>query len=115
MVMPLSSHRTIRLESCCLPASADGLLRDALHQAAVTGNHIGVVIDHLGPSRARRFSSAIAKAHGIGNALTERPGRGLDPGGMAVFGVARRAHAPLAEALDLVERDVGIARQIRSE
>ena len=35
MVMLLSSHSTIRLESLRWPASADGLMADAFHQIAV--------------------------------------------------------------------------------
>ena len=42
---------------------------------------------------------------GVGEALAERAGRRLDAGRQAVFGVAGRDAAPLAERLEVVERD----------
>ena len=42
-------------------------------------------------------------ADGIAEPLPQRPGRGLDAGGMAIFGVARRHRAELAKALQLVD------------
>ena len=44
MVMPLLSHSTISVISCCLPASANRFLADALHQAAVARDDLGVVV-----------------------------------------------------------------------
>ena len=45
-------------------------------------------------------------ADGVREALAERSGRRLDAGRQAVLRVARRAAAPLAERLEVVERDV---------
>ena len=48
----------------------------------------------------------------LAEALAQRPGGGLDPGGVAVFRMAGGAAAELAEALDLIQRHVGIAGEI---
>ena len=79
----------------------DGLLADALHQVAVGGQHEGVVIDDVGAELRRQMPFRNRHADRVGKALTERPGRGLDPGRMAVFRMPGRQRAQLAEALDL--------------
>ena len=91
----------------------NGLLGNTLHQATVASNHIGVVIDHLlAVTRALDFLGN-GKADRIGDALTQRAGGGFNPFHMAVLRMACRACAPLAEILDLVQRDLFIARQIQ--
>ena len=42
----------------------------------------------------------------VREALAERPGRRLDTGGVAVLRMSRRSRLPLAEALQLLEREV---------
>jgi len=65
---------------------------DPFHQAAITHEHIGVVIDD------REFRAVIMRrqgplgnghAHGIGQSLTQRAGGGFHAGRVAVFRVAR--------------------------
>ena len=51
-------------------------------------------------------------AHRVREALAERPGRRLDPGGVAVLGVARGHRVELAEAPQLVERQ-RVAAQVQ--
>ena len=51
-------------------------------------------------------------ADAVGEALAERPGRRLDAGRVPELGVAGRARAPLAELLQVVERDV-VAREVQ--
>jgi hypothetical protein len=63
----------------------------------------------LNSAASRR--SAMAIAHAVGKALAERSGRRLDTGGQAVFGVTRRARAPLPERFEVLERD-SIAGQV---
>jgi hypothetical protein len=50
-------------------------------------------------------------AHGVREALAERAGRRLDPGGQPRLRVTRRPRPPLAEVHQLVERQV-IAGQV---
>ncbi len=95
------------------PRKADGLLAHAFHEAAVAGHHIGEVVDDLGAIAGTLVFLGHGKAHSVGDALAERAGRGFDAAGMAVFGVAGGAGAPLAEVLDLLERDVGIAGEVK--
>src|SRR6185312_915863 len=49
---------------------------------------------------------AASEAHAVAEALAERTGRDLDARSQAALGMARRAAAPLAEALELVHRQV---------
>src|ERR1041385_7826574 len=46
-----------------------------------------------------------ARAHAVAEALAERTGRHLDAGRELALGMARRDALPLAEMLDLIERD----------
>ena len=95
------------------PGKADGLVADAFHQAAVTGDDIGVVIhQRLAIAGAQDFLGH-GKPHGVGNALTERAGGGFDARCMAVFGMARGDRTPLAEIAELVERHLGVAGEMQ--
>ena len=90
----------------------DRLLADALHQAAVARQHIGLVVDECVAERSVEVALRNGEAHGIGDALPQGPRRRLDAGGMAEFRVARGLGAELAEVLDVVEAHVRIAREI---
>ena len=96
-----------------LACKANRLLADALHQAAVAGHDIGVMVLHLGtPARAQVFFGN-RKANRIGNALTQGAGGGLDTCHMAIFGMACGDRAPLAKILDLRQRHILVAGQIK--
>ena len=90
----------------------DGFLGNAFHQAAVAGQHIGVVVDEVVAEGGVHDALAEREADRIGEALAERAGRRLDAGGMAVFGMAGGLRAQLAEMLDLVDGHVLVAGQI---
>ena len=66
----------------------DGFLADAFHEAAVADDRIGVVILQVGTEFVSQLAFGNRHADGIGNALAERAGGGLDAGGMAIFRVA---------------------------
>ena len=51
-------------------------------------------------------------AGGVGDALAERAGRGLDAAARVVFGMALAVRAEFAEALDLVEGDLRVAAEV---
>ena len=92
-----------------------GFVRDAFHQAAVAQEHIGVVIDDFMPGAVELGGEDLLgqrHAHGVGDALAERAGGGLDAGGVAVFGVAGGLAVELAEALQLGDRQV-VAGQVQ--
>ncbi len=95
-----------------VPGQRDGFLGDAFHQAPVTGQHIGVVVDDVGAELGGELGFGDGKADRIGQALAERTRGGLDTGGMAVFGVAGGLGPDLAEVLHFVDRHVGIAEQV---
>ena len=62
-----------------------------------------------------RGQQALGERHAdrVAEPLAERPGRGLDAARMAALGMAGGAAAELPEALDLVDRHVGIAGQMQ--
>ena len=91
----------------------DGLLADALHQAAVAGQHIGLVVDETVAELGIEVALGDGETHRVGDALAERARCRLDAGGMAEFGVARGLGAHLAEVLDLVERHVSVAGEMQ--
>ncbi len=90
----------------------DGFLADAFHEAAVTGNHIGVMVDEAVAELCIEDTFGKCHADGIGDALSERAGRRLDTGGVTIFRMACGARTELTEILDLVDGDVFVARKI---
>ena len=80
-----------------------GLVADALHQAAVAGDDVRVVIDDL---RILRVLHALgeSEADTHGEALAQWAGGGLDADGVAVLRVARRARSQLPEVAQLRRR-----------
>ena len=91
----------------------DRLLADAFHQVAVGGEHIGAMVDDVVAEHRREMRFGDRHADGVGEALAERPGRGLDAGRVAVFRMTRRQRAELAEALDLIDRHRLVAEEMQ--
>ena len=85
------------------------LAGDALHHVALAAEREGAVVDDLeaGPVEAGR-QHALGERHpdGVGEALAERPGGHLDPRRHPALGMPGRARAPLAELLEVVDREV---------
>ena len=105
--MWLSSQRTIRLPSSWVPGDRRRLAGDALLQVAVRGDDVDEVVER---ARARcrlgvEQSTLAARGHGEPDrrreALTERTGGDLDPGGVLVLGVPGRLGAPRAQRLEV--------------
>ena len=77
-----------------------GLVGDALFQAPVAAERVGVVVDDgeaLAVEGRREVRLGERHADGVGDALAERAGRRLDAGRVAVFGMTGRLVAQLAE------------------
>ena len=88
MVMLLSSHSTISLLSFRWPASAiASWLMPSIRQPS-PAMHIGVVVDQIVAEAGVQDALGHRHADGVGDALAERAGGGLDAGGVAVFRVA---------------------------
>jgi hypothetical protein len=86
-----------------------GLVRDAFHQAAVTEEHPGGVIDHIEAGAieaARQHLFGKGETHGIRQTLAERTGGGFHARRFMPFGVARGPGMQLAEALEFIQRQV---------
>ena len=86
-----------------------GLGTDAFHQIPVTAHDISVMIDD-GAIPGFETGRQVALHHGhadrVGKSLTQGTGGGLDPGGMAVFGMAGGFAAPLPEFLDVFQAQI---------
>ena len=84
-------------------------MRDAFHEAAVAGEHVGVVVDNVESGaiklRAEGFFGD-RHANRVGKTLAERACSGFDAGRVAVFGVAGGLRIHLPELFDVVDRHV---------
>ena len=96
-----------------MPGEVDGFVADAFHQAAVAGDHVGVVVHQRVAEAGVHQPLGERHADGIGQSLAERPGRRLDPRRMAVFGMTGGLRPELAEAHQLIERHVLVAGQVQ--
>ena len=92
-----------------LPRDRGGLLGDALHQVAVGADPVDPRVD----DRVARpvppvGEEAVREGHAdrVPDALAERARRRLDPGRVMELGVPRCARPPLAELLQVVQREV---------
>ena len=102
-----------------MPAEAEvagergGLGGDALHQVAVGDDRVDAVVLDLAAVALAQEALGDRHADAVAEALAERAGRDLDAGrdvDAVALRVAGRERAPLAEALDLVQRQVVAAR-----
>jgi len=88
---------------------------NAFHHAAITQEHVGVVIDDVVARtvelRAQDFFSQ-CETYGVGQALAQGTGGGLDAWGVAELRVTRSAAMQLAEALEVIDGDV-VAGQVQ--
>ena len=71
------------------------------------------MIDDVAAEQCGEVALGDRHADGVGEPLAERAGGGFDAGRVAVFGMAGRERAELAEALDLVDRHLLVAEQIK--
>ncbi len=91
------------------------LAGDALHHAAVTAEGVDVVVEDVEPCAVEVLRLPFRgdrHPDGRGEAVSERPGRRLDPGGPAVLRMSRTARIELAEALQVVERNRRLAQPL---
>ena len=111
-VVVVADHQLAEPE---VPGDRGGFLADALHQVPVGADRVGVVVDDLLARAVEALGEeALGDRHadGVGEALPERPGRDLDPGRVPALGMSRRARAPLAELLEVVEAQL-VAGQVQ--
>ena len=86
-----------------MSGDGDRLLADALHQVAVRGEYVSVVVDHVA-ELGRQHALCERHADRRREPLTQRTGRRLDPERVTVFGMAGRLGAELAERLQILDR-----------
>ena len=81
-------------------------MRDAFHQAAVTGKAVSVVIDDIEAGTVELCREGFlgdGHAYGVGQALAQRAGSGFDTRRVAIFGVAGSLGVELAKSLQLFQ------------
>ena len=91
---------------------ADGLLRDAFHQAAVASNHVSEVVNDGFAVTCTLYFFGDCETDRVPDALAKRACRRFNTAGMAVFWMTSCFGAPLTEIFDLLKSDVFVARQI---
>mmetsp|Transcript_118787 Transcript_118787/g.298772 ORF Transcript_118787/g.298772 Transcript_118787/m.298772 type:complete len:236 (+) Transcript_118787:1191-1898(+) len=104
-----------QLAQAKVPGICARLVGDALLQAAIAHDAVGVVVDE-GKAwlvvHRRLVSLGRRQADGIGDAHAERPRGDLDALGLKVLGVPRRLGAPLPELLDVVNGHARVAGEV---
>jgi hypothetical protein len=113
-------HRVVVVEADQLAEAevarrARRLRGDAFHQVAVADDRPGAVVEqHVAVAVVARRQMRLGDRHadGVGEPLAERAGGDLDAFGVAALGMARRLAAPLAELLDVLERE-RVARHVQ--
>ena len=94
-----------------MPGQRNRFVGNAFFQIAVRGDDIGLVIDQLAAIARVQMPLRNRHAHGIGDALAQRPGGGFDARQMAIFGMACAGAADFAEILDVIQGDAWIPGQ----
>ena len=95
-----------------MAGKARRLVVDALHQAAVAGDHPGPVIDQIVAEHGVEVALGDRHADRHREALAERPGGRLDAVEQEILGMAGAGRAELAEARDLLDRRLRVAGQM---
>ena len=90
-----------------------GLVAYTLHQAAITGDGIGEMVDKVPPMASRQMRFRHRHADGIGKSLAKRAGRRLDAAGMTEFRMTGGDGANLAEVANLRHRHVFVTGQMQ--
>ena len=78
------------------------------HQVTIADNCVGVVVDHFEIGLVKASSQPAlghCHAHPIGKALPQWTGRRFNAGGIAIFRVTRGLALPLAEVLQIIQRN----------
>ncbi len=94
-----------------------GLGAHALLQVAVAAHHVDVVVEQaladrrLGVEQAALAPGGHGHADGVGDALAEGAGRGLDAGGVVDLGMAGGLAAPGAQGLEVLELEAEAAEE----
>ena len=108
----LSSKSTISAIEPQMAGQIDRLVADAFHEAAVAGDHVGVVVDEVGAEAGGEHALGERHADGVRETLAERAGCRLDAERMAVFRMPGGAEPELAEPLQLARSSCPRSRQM---
>ncbi len=95
-----------------MAGEVDGLMAQSLHQTAVAGDDVSIVVHKVVAKPRRREALGDRHADRRREALSERAGGRLDPRRMPIFGMTGRRRAELAEILQIRTRHARIAEKI---
>ena len=109
----IDDNQIIETEMCC--ESARFRCNAFLHVTIASQANNMLVEDPVlrGVETGGRHFGGYRYSGGIANALAKRPGRCLDPRGVAVLRVSWGATFPLTELLDVLEREI-VAAQVQT-
>jgi len=88
-------------------------MADAFHQAAVAGDHIGMVVNQVRPKAIGQQFFGNCHADGIGKSLAERAGCRFDAAGMAELRMSGGLGAELAEVLKFIQRHIRVPGKVQ--
>ena len=94
VVVVVERHQPAQAE---VPGQRRRLVRDALHEAAVPGDHEGAVVADVAAEARPHEALGDGHADRVADALAKRPRRHLDTVGVAALGMPRRPASPLTE------------------
>ena len=94
-----------------MPGQRNRFVGNAFFQIAVRGDDVGLVVHQLAAIARIQMAFRNRHAHGIGDALAQRPGGGFDARQMAIFGMAGAGAADFAEILDVIQGNARIPGQ----
>ena len=95
-----------------MPAETDRLVVDPFHQAAVTGNHPGLVINEIIAEGRVQMPFGNRHADSGRKALPQRPGRRLDAFQLEIFRMPGTGRTELPKILDVLHRRTRISGQV---
>ena len=95
-----------------MPRQRDHLLPDALLQAAVADQSVGVMIDDLRPEPLAQESLGDRHPGRVGDALPEQARGHLDAAARVIFGMALAVRPEHPEPLDLLDAHLLVAGQV---
>ena len=96
-----------------MTGKADRFLTNAFLKAAVTDDHISIVIYEIITELICKTPFGQGHADGGRNPLAKRAGGGFDAFGVTMLGMTCGYRAPLPEISDLLDRHVFIAAQVQ--
>ena len=92
-----------------MAGQGSSFVADAFHQVAIAAEGVNAIVEEIAAFAVElRSQPALRNGHadGVAAALAQRPGRSLHAGRVSVFRMAGCLRSPLAELLEVVQRNI---------